>query len=139
MTLDEQALVTAFRDGSLPASAFHHRDHVRLAWLYVRQHGASAAAAAFTADLQRFAVAKGVPGLFHATITGAYMALVAERRVESAGEVWDDFAAAHPDLLTWKPGILDRYYSAERLWSATARAQFLLPDLPGTVPMPGPG
>lgn len=138
MTDDERAFLAAFHDGSLPASAFHHRDHVRMAWLYVRQHGAAAAGAAFSADLQRFAVAKGVPGLFHATITGAYIALVAERLVESPGNVWDEFAAAHPDLLTWKPGILDRYYSPERLWSATARAQFLMPDRLGTVPFQAP-
>ena len=56
------------------------------------------------------------------------MALIAERLVTTPTAVWDDFAAAHPDLFTWKPGVLDRYYSSERLWSPLARAQFLLPD-----------
>ena len=101
-----------------------------MAWLYVREHGAATAAAHFAADLQRFAQAKGVPGLYHATITGAYIALVAERLLETPGDAWTAFAEAHPDLLTWKPGVLDRYYSEERLWSPTARAQFLMPDLP---------
>jgi len=127
--LDDGAFVAAFRDGSLPTSAFHHRDHVRMAWLYVGEHGAAEAASRFAADLQTFARAKGVPGLYHATITGAYIALIAERRLETPAGTWDDFAAAHPDLLTWKPGVLDRYYSAERLWCDTARAQFLMPDL----------
>jgi len=127
--LDDRAFVAAFRDGSLPASAFHHRDHVRMAWLYVCEHGAVEAAPRFAADLQAFARAKGVPGLYHATITGAYIALIAERRLETPAGTWDDFAAAHPDLLTWKPGVLDRYYSADRLWSEAARAQFLMPDL----------
>lgn len=127
--LDDQAFRAAFRDGSLPASAFHHRDHVRMAWLYVGEHGAVAAASCFAADLQTFARAKGVPGLYHATITVAYIALIAERRLQTPAGTWENFAAAHPDLLTWKPGVLDRYYSAERLWSDTARAQFLMPDL----------
>lgn len=129
MTAADSAFVAAFRDTTLPTSAFHHRDHVRMAWLYVCRHGAEGAGAQFAADLQRFAVAKGVPGLYHATITGAYIALVAERRLASPTDDWDTFAAAHPDLLGWKPGVLDRYYSSERLWSAAARAQFLLPDL----------
>lgn len=127
-SLDDRAFVAAFRDTSLPPSAFHHRDHVRMAWLYVRECGPVDAPARFAVDLQRFAVAKGVPGLYHATVTGAYMALIAERIVTTPTAVWDDFAAAHPDLFTWKPGVLDRYYSSERLWSPLARAQFLLPD-----------
>ena len=127
-SLDDPAFVAAFRDTSLPPSAFHHRDHVRMAWLYLRECGPVDAPARFAVDLQRFAVAKGVPGLYHATVTGAYMALISERIVTTPTAVWDDFAAAHPDLFTWKPGVLDRYYSSERLWSPLARAQFLLPD-----------
>lgn len=125
---DDAAFVAAFRDTSLPTSAFHHRDHVRMAWLYVREHGAAEAGPQFTVDLQRFARAKGVPGLYHATITGAYIALVAERMLDTPAPEWGAFAAAHPDLLAWKPGVLDGYYSPERLWSAAARAQFLMPD-----------
>ncbi len=131
--LDDRAFLAAFRDGSLPTSAFHHRDHVRLAWLYVGEHGAVEAASRFAGDLQTFARAKGVPGLYHATITGAYIALIAERRLQTPAGTWDEFAAAHPDLLTWKPGVLDRFYSAERLWGDTARAQFLMPDLTTTA------
>ncbi len=127
-TFTDQAFVAAFRDTSLPASAFHHRDHVRMAWLYVREHGPVEAAPRFAADLQVFATAKGVPGLYHATITAAYIALIAERQRHAPVDTWDVFAAEHADLLAWKPGVLDRYYSAERLWSEAAREQFLLPD-----------
>lgn len=125
---DDAAFLAAFRDTSLPTSAFHHRDHVRMAWLYLREHGPAAAPARFAADLQRFAAAKGVPGLYHATITTAYMAVIAERMAAAPHDTWDAFAAAHADLLAWKPGVLDRYYSADRLWSPLARTQFLMPD-----------
>lgn len=127
MPLDDTAFLAAFRDGSLPTDQFRHRDHVRMAWLYVRAHGAGAADA-FATDLRRFAAAKGVPGLYHATITGAYIALIAERDAAMPGASWESFATAHGDLLAWKPGVLDRYYSAERLWSPAARARFLMPD-----------
>ena len=29
----------AFETGALPNSAFHHRDHIRLAWIYLRRDG----------------------------------------------------------------------------------------------------
>ncbi|MGE0812435.1 MAG: hypothetical protein AB7O28_01745 [Vicinamibacterales bacterium] len=128
MTPEDARLVEAFRDGTLPDDAFHHRDHVRMAWVYVREHGPREAARRFDADLRRFAAAKGVPGLYHATITGAYLALIAERVLAAPDGDWPAFAAANADLLTWKPGVLDRYYSADRLWSDLARQQFVLPD-----------
>ena len=127
MTDADRAFAEAFRDTSLATSAFHHRDHVRMAWIYVREFGADATVR-FAEDLQRFARAKGVPGLYHATITTAYLALVAERDALAPLDSWEAFAAAHPDLLTWKPGVLDRYYSVERLGSPMARRQFVLPD-----------
>lgn len=129
LTADDRASMEAFRTGALPADAFHHRDHVRMAWRYVRAYGPTGAVTRFTEDLRRFAAAKGVPRLYHATITGAYLALVAERWQADPDVAWDGFAAAHADLLRWKPSVLDEYYSPGRLWSDRAREQFLMPDL----------
>ena len=70
-----------------------------------------------------------MPGLYHATITTAYLTLVAERMAAGPEAPWEAFAAAHGDLLRWKPSVLDGYYSADRLWSDLARRQFLMPDL----------
>ena len=128
LSADEQALVDAFRAGTLGDDAFHHRDHVRMAWIYVRRYGLESAVTHFTDDLRAFATAKGVPRLYHATITVAYLSLVAERLRLMPEAPWDAFAARHDDLLRWKPSVLDAYYSPERLWSDRARAQFLLPD-----------
>lgn len=126
MTSAERAFVEAFRSGTL--EPFHHADHVRMAWLYVREHGLEGAVPAFTRDLRAFAVAKGAPALYHATITWAYLALVAERAARVPEAAWDAFAAANADLFAWKPSAIDAYYSSERLWSEAARASFLLPD-----------
>ena len=128
MTAPERAALDAFRAGALSTDAFHHADHVRMAWVYVREFGFDGALRQFVDDLKRFAMAKGVPGLYHATITLAYLALVAERVAVTPTEAWEGFASAHPDLLHWKPGVLDGYYSHARLWSPEARVQFLLPD-----------
>ena len=125
---DETSFVAGFRDGTLGTDQFHHRDHVRMAWLYVREFGLEAAVTRFTADLRAFAAAKGAPGLYHATITVAYLTLVAERLRGAEDGPWEAFAAVNADLLRWKPSVLDDFYTAERLWSDDARAQFLLPD-----------
>jgi hypothetical protein len=118
-----------FEDCTLPNSEFHHRDHVRLAWIYLRRLPPLEALARFTAALQRFATFHGHAGLYHETITWAYLFLIHERMADSpTGETWDDFAARHPDLVTWKPSILDRYYDPETLRSDRARRLFVLPS-----------
>jgi len=44
------------------------------------------------------------------------------------GADWEPFARANPDLLTWRPSILERYYLPETLASDAARRVFVLPD-----------
>ena len=75
MTADERTALDAFRAGTLSTDAFHHADHVRMAWVYVREYGLESATRQFVDDLKRFAVAKGVPGLYHAMITQAYLSM----------------------------------------------------------------
>jgi len=137
MTHGERAALDAFRAGTLPTSAFHHADHVRMAWVYVRAFGLESATRQFVDDLKRFAVAKGAPRLYHATITHAYLTILAERVALTPTDAWASFAAAHPDLLRWKPGVLDDYYSPDHLWCEAARTGFLRPDrVPGDPVVP---
>ncbi len=127
--MTDAEFVRAFEDCTLPNTAFHHRDHVRLAWLYLREASALEALARFAAGLKRFAAFNGHPGLYHETITWAYLFLIHERMANGAGEeTWKEFAARNPDLLSWKPSILDRYYDAETLRSERARRVFVLPS-----------
>ena len=81
----------------------------------------------FCSDLRRFAAAKGNPGLYHETVTLAFLFLIRERTLAEP-ESFDDFAARNPDLLCWKPSALARYYKPETLESERARHSFLLPD-----------
>ena len=121
-------LLQAFLDTTLPADQFHHEQHVQVAWLFVRNHGMPAALGEFTAAIKRFADAKGATGLYHETITWAFLLLIAERQAKCRACHWEDFAAANGDLLVWKPSILERYYTSETLKSDLARRVFLLPD-----------
>ena len=124
---DDQ-LLFEFERGTLPAEAFHHEQHVRTAWLFVRRDGMPDALTTFSAALRRFAAANGAPRLYHVTITWAYLLLIAERQRACEAREWASFASANRDLLAWKPSILDVYYTPDTLWSEAARATFVMPD-----------
>jgi hypothetical protein len=122
-------LFDRFVDTTLPNDQFHHQQHVHVAWLFVQKYGMPGALAEFTTAIKRFADAKGATGLYHATITWAFLLLIAERQAKHPASSWPQFEAANPDLLIWKPSILERYYSKELLASDLARRTFLMPDL----------
>ena len=127
--MNDRDFLAAFEDGTLPEESFHHRDHVRAAWLLLRAERPAAALDRFSTALERFASARGKAGLYHETITWAYLLLIRERTERGRRDAgWDEFALANPDLLTWKPSVLDRYYRPETLGSDLARRVFLLPD-----------
>lgn len=126
--LSDDDLLARFNDTTLPNDAFHHSEHVRVAWLFVRRHGMPSALAEFPAALRRFADAKGATTLYHATITWAFLLLIHERHERSPAADWATFAAANPDLLQWKPSVLDRLYTPETLKSDFAKRTFVMPD-----------
>ena len=123
-------LVTRFEDFTLPSSEFHHADHVRVAWEYLREEPSPAdALRRFVTNLRRFAEHHGATNLYHETITWAYLVLIHERMLADPHADWAEFARENADLLTWKPSILNRYYSKELLASDLAKRTFLMPDL----------
>jgi hypothetical protein len=127
-TITNQRLISEFESGRVPGE-FHHKDHVRVAFAYVIELPLPEAIARFSAALQRFAAARGKANLYHATITWAYMFLIAERIAQTGlGQSWEEFAAGNGDLLIWRGGVLEQYYSKERLSSDLARDMFVLPD-----------
>ena len=130
MTDDE--LMQAFERGAVPADGFHHEQHVRAAWNYLKAHPLPEALARFCSALKGFAIAQGAPTLYHETITVSFVLLINERLdTPGAAESWEAFASANADLLSWKPSILDRYYRKETLESAHARRVFVMPDRVG--------
>ena len=127
--MNDASLVRLVEAGETPPDGFHHRDHVRVAWWYLHQHQLPEALVRFSATLRRFALANGKPDLYHETITTAYMLLINERLDQRGRELtWPEFEARNPDLLTWRPSVLDRYYRAETLSSDRARRTFVMPD-----------
>jgi len=128
-------LILAFESCALPGEAFHHADHVHVAWLYQERWPMLEALCRFDAALRRFATHHGAPERYHATITLAYYFLIAERRARHPElATWEAFAAVHADLLRWKGGVLERCYRPATLASDLARRVFLLPDAAHVAP-----
>ncbi len=128
--MTDQELMEQFEDGTLPNESFHHREHVRTAFLYLTKYPILEALQIFSGTLRRFAEARGRPQLYHQTITWAYIFLIQERMARAGNnQSWEEFARDNPDLLVWQDGILTRFYRSETLTSELARTIFLLPDL----------
>jgi hypothetical protein len=122
-------LIAQFESGATAPDSFHHVDHVRLAFEYLRRYSALEALEKFSAALQRFAAAQGKADRYHETITWVYLLLIRER-IARAGppQTWEEFAGRNSDLLIWKGGVLGTLYRAETLDSDLARRIFVLPD-----------
>jgi len=127
--MTDAELVRQFEGATLPLDAFHHAEHVRMAFLYLRDYAATEAIARFASALTKFAAKHGKEGLYHETITWAYLLIVRERMARRERcEAWAEFAAANPDLLRYEDGVLKKYYRDETLASEVARGTFVFPD-----------
>lgn len=113
----------------IPAGQFHHRDHVRVAWLMLKESPIEEALGRFTRGIRRLAEHFGATGLYHQTITWTYLFVINERMGRLAADHdWATFRDANPDLFADAGALLRARYTPSRLSSALARGQFLLPD-----------
>lgn len=127
--MTDKELMQQFEALTLSPESFSHREHVRLAWTYLREYPALTALSRFCEGLKRFAASVGKPDRYHETITWAYLLLIHERMAKSAtSQPWETFAEANSDLLNWESNILKQYYREETLQSDLAKRVFLFPD-----------
>jgi hypothetical protein len=133
--MQNEELINQFEACTLPTESFHHRDHVKLVWLYLQRYPVLEALVRFSDGLKRFASAHGKDNLYHETITWSYVLLIHERMQRVGGEQsWDEFVAANPDLFDWQNSILKTYYRKETLRSELARKFFVFPDVGACQP-----
>jgi hypothetical protein len=128
LSITDAELVDRFSEGSLAASAFGHREHVRLAFAVLARHpDFGVAAIAYRRMLRAFAVANGAPDRYHETITWAYLAIVRARMEGHAAS--DAMLDANPDLLDHRHGALARHYDVAAITADPfARRLFVLPE-----------
>lgn len=127
--MSDEELIERFENCSLAGKDFHHCDHIRVVWLYLRGNSVLETLARFSAGLKRFSTAKGTPNRYHETITWAYVCLINERMELNGGDQgWPEFVEANADLFDWQNNILKSYYQDATLKSERARRTFVFPD-----------
>jgi hypothetical protein len=129
MSTDSAGLLTAFESRQMDNRKFSHREHMMVAWEMLNRYEFTDAVARYGAGIRELAAAAGAPDKYNATITIAFLSLVAERIHSQSRDSFAAFAAANPDLMTKE--AVTRFYSEDRLNSSMARAGFMLPDRVG--------
>jgi hypothetical protein len=131
----DEEFLAAFEAAQIPKAAFHHREHVRLAWLYLRRHGPAEGTARMREGIRSFAASNGVPGLYHETLTTFWvLAVQAAHRADPEAPDFESFALRHPELLD--KALVRRHYRDGTIESARARMEWVEPD---RAPLPEPG
>lgn len=121
-------LTRSFEAHDLDAAAFHHVDHVQVAFELLGKYDFIDATAIYARGIKTIAAKAGAPDKFSATITYAFMSLIAERMARSKGESFEAFLAKNPDILSGN--VLAKWYAPDRLHSDIARKIFLMPEIP---------
>ena len=122
-----------FEAGEVPPSAFAHRDHIRLAYVYLAEGAAEAAYQRMQSALQDFIRYNGIdPAKYHETLTRAWILAVDHFMHQSTPAASAaEFIAMNPRLL--RKEAMGTHYSDALLFSRQARSRFVEPDL---MPIP---
>ena len=138
--MNDDEFLAAFERCTL--EEFHHRDHIKVAYLYLRRHSLEDAITKVRTGLQALAVAWGAPvddleRGYHETMTQAWVRLVhLTLRDCEATESADAFCDQQPKLL--QKTLLQLFYSRERLITREAKREFINPDLAPFHSKPNP-
>lgn len=106
---------------------FGHREHLELAWTYLRRYPNDEAAKVMVAAIQRIARQHGAEDKYHETITRAWLHFVAVHIQRWGAESFEEFMDRNPDLLDRK--LIEHFYSRELILTESARAAWVRPDL----------
>ena len=126
--LTDEEFRQSLERGTIPNHAFRHRDHLRLAWIYLRESDLDTAVRRLRQSIKRYAQHQGAGHRYHETLTQAWARIVALAIAETPHA--DAFGA----LLAARAHLLDKnlpikHFSPGLLWSDHARERWVEPDL----------
>src|SRR4051812_29277803 len=123
----DDSLVRAFETATVEPAKFGHREHLYVAWCYLKALTLEDALLRYVHYLRLLASSLGVPGKFHATMTWGYLVLLDEAMhdPELRGADFQALLEKHPALLD--RAALHAYYDPTELASPAARQRFVLP------------
>jgi N-formylglutamate deformylase len=106
---------------------FGHREHLELAWYYLRHYSIDEATEVMVAAIQHIARLHGEEEKFHETITRAWLHFVAVHMQRWGADNFEEFLERNVDLLNSE--LIRHFYSRELILSDAARAAWTAPDL----------
>jgi hypothetical protein len=126
--MSDDELLRAFEECAIPASNFHHREHLRMTWLYLRRDGLAAGGHNMADGIRRLSRSHGHADRYHETITRFWIHVVFLGMHEGPeASTSDDFVDQHPHILD--KHLMGAHYSTAALHSHAARTDFVEPDL----------
>jgi hypothetical protein len=133
---DDETFLEQFESAAWPLAEWHHKQHIKVAYLYLRRYPFDTAIARMCAGVKKYNAAHNVPeGLdrgYHETMTQAWMRLVYFTLCEyGPAENAEAFYEMNPQLQQKK--ALRFFYTRETFMSPKAKAEFVPPDL---IPFP---
>ncbi len=134
--MTDDVLLRRFEAGELSKEEWHHREHVRLAYLYLLRFPYADALDRMSAGLKALNAVQQVPETlergYHETLTQGWMRLMHCALCEHGpAESSEAFLDQHTHLLARRALLF--FYSRARLMSAEAKARWMEPDL---APLP---
>jgi hypothetical protein len=123
---DEQFLA-AFEAGRIANQDFHHRDHLKVAWIQVHRVGSDRAADTVAGTIREFATRHGHAERYHETMTRFWVRVVGMGVSRHPTLAFDDLIAAEPHLLD--KNLPYHHWSRELMGSNEARRDWVEPDL----------
>ncbi len=134
--MNDEEFLAEFESCRWPLDQWHHRQHVKVAYLYLRRHSFDEAMARLRARIKAYNAAHQVPddltSGYHETMTHAWLLLIYFTLCEYGPAVSADaFYEQNPQL--WQTKVLRFFYTRDCFLSARAKAEFIEPDL---TPLP---
>ena len=127
MTPEDEEFLAAFEAGQIPNQSFHHRDHLRLAWIQIRRLGMERASESVVVAIKRFAAHHGQANRYHDTMTRFWLRAVAIGINRHPELTFEGLLATESHLLDKNLPLL--HWSRERMGSEEARRGWVEPDL----------
>jgi hypothetical protein len=129
---EDDLFIQQFESCTYPLDQWHHRAHVKLAYLYAVRFGPAVAAGKLRVGIRAYNAANniqdGPTSGYHETMTMAWLHLIyATIQVYGRKPTADEFFDFHPQLGQKK--ILRLFYSPELFLSPEAKREFVPPDL----------
>src|SRR5688572_20219440 len=130
--MDDRTFLKKFEACQFSADQWHHREHIKAAYLYLRRHAFDHALERIRTGIKALNASQNVPETvkrgYHETTTQAWLRLVSLiLHVYGPEKTSDKFYDEHPELSQSK--TLRLFYSRKRISSAKAKATFVQPDL----------